>query len=118
MDVRLADGPVLDLDTDVLIVPELEGDEASQLVLSVGERKERAIEQVTLGTVHGSAPAEWIALVQEGVALGEAVNLARSLAVEPGGHLTPTGLAERARKVASDDGLEVDVLGEERLREL
>jgi leucyl aminopeptidase len=54
--------------------------------------------------------------VARGVALGEAVNLARRLAITPANDMTPTHLAEEAQKVAQTNGLEIDVLDEARAR--
>ena len=58
------------------------------------------------------------AAFDRGRILGEAQNIARSLANEPGNLLTPLKLAERAREVASANGLECDILDEDRMREL
>jgi leucyl aminopeptidase len=49
----------------------------------------------------------------EGCVLGEAINFARLLVNEPGNVLTPRQLAERARALAADGLLTVDVLGPE-----
>jgi leucyl aminopeptidase len=54
--------------------------------------------------------------IARGTALGEAVNLARRLAVTPANDMTPTHLAEEATKVARDGGLEITVLDEEQAR--
>jgi leucyl aminopeptidase len=54
--------------------------------------------------------------VARGTAIGEAVNLARRLAVTPANDMTPTHMAEEAKKVAESNGLEIDVLDEERAR--
>ena len=54
--------------------------------------------------------------VTRGTALGEAVNLARRLAVTPANDMTPTHLAEEASKVAREGGLEITVLDEEQAR--
>jgi leucyl aminopeptidase len=53
--------------------------------------------------------------VQDGRIVGEAVNFTRELANEPGGYLTPTDMAERAREVANEFGLSIDVLDEDRM---
>jgi leucyl aminopeptidase len=50
--------------------------------------------------------------------LAEAQNFTRSLANEPANLLTPTGLAESARKMAADYGLECEVLDQDRMRQL
>jgi leucyl aminopeptidase len=53
--------------------------------------------------------------VEDGRIVGEAVNFTRELANEPGGYLTPTDMAERAREVANEFGLSIDVLDEDRM---
>ena len=52
--------------------------------------------------------------ILRGTALGDAVNLARRLAITPSNLMTPTHLAEEATKVAERNGLEIDVLDEAR----
>ena len=54
--------------------------------------------------------------VARGAILGEAVNLARRLAITPANDMTPTHLADEATKVAKENGLEIDVLDEARAR--
>ena len=54
--------------------------------------------------------------VARGIAVGEAVNLARRLAVTPANDMTPTHMAEEAKTVAQASGLEIDVLDEARAR--
>jgi leucyl aminopeptidase len=54
--------------------------------------------------------------VARGVILGEAVNLARRLAITPANDMTPTQLAAEATAVAERGGLEIDVLDEARAR--
>jgi leucyl aminopeptidase len=50
--------------------------------------------------------------------LAEAQNFTRSLANEPANALTPTLLAERARQMASEYGLDCEVLNKERMGQL
>jgi leucyl aminopeptidase len=54
---------------------------------------------------------------REGVIVAEAENLARLLQFRPGNVATPTHLASEAERVAAAHGLDVDVLGPDRLRE-
>src|SRR6185436_4001508 len=42
----------------------------------------------------------------------------RDLANEPGAYMTPTDMADRARQIAAEFGLEIDVLDEARMEEL
>jgi leucyl aminopeptidase len=58
------------------------------------------------------------AAVERGRILAEAQNFTRDLANEPANLLTPTGLAESARKMAADYGLECEVLDQDRMRQL
>jgi leucyl aminopeptidase len=54
--------------------------------------------------------------IAHGRILGEAVNLARRMAVTPANDMTPTRMAEEAANVADATGLEIDVLDEARAR--
>jgi len=56
--------------------------------------------------------------VGRGVILGESQNFTRELVNEPANLLTPTVLANRARAMAAEVGLECEVLYQERMREL
>jgi leucyl aminopeptidase len=53
--------------------------------------------------------------LQRGIAVGEAVNFARIMALTPGNDMTPTHLANRATELAASAGLEIDVLDEARM---
>jgi leucyl aminopeptidase len=55
--------------------------------------------------------------VHVGRIVGESVNFTRDLANEPGAYMTPTDMAERAREVASEFGLSIDVLDEARMEQ-
>ena len=52
-----------------------------------------------------------------GQIIGESMNFTRDLANEPGGSLTPTDMAERARVMAKEFGLSFDVLDEAQMQE-
>ncbi|MEJ7710662.1 MAG: leucyl aminopeptidase [Pyrinomonadaceae bacterium] len=54
---------------------------------------------------------------ERGRIVGEASIFSRDLANEPGSHMTPTNMAERAQSIAEEFGLEIDVLDEARMRE-
>ena len=56
--------------------------------------------------------------VQKGVLLAEAANLCRDMVNEPANQMNPTRMSEIARDVASECGLEIDVLDADRMREL
>ncbi len=54
----------------------------------------------------------------KGKVLAEATNLARDMANEPANYMTPTDMAEVARKVAQDYGLECQVMEREEMEQL
>ena len=55
--------------------------------------------------------------VKRGQVVGESMNFTRDLANEPGGYMTPTNMADRAREVASEFNLSIDVLDEARMEQ-
>ncbi len=55
--------------------------------------------------------------VQAGAIIGESVNFTRDLANEPGAYMTPSDMAERAREIANEFGLSIDVLDEARMEQ-
>ncbi|MBL8214446.1 MAG: leucyl aminopeptidase [Bryobacterales bacterium] len=56
--------------------------------------------------------------IRRGRIVAESQNFTRDLVNEPGNRLTPTGLADHARQVASEFGLECDVLNGDRMKQL
>ena len=56
--------------------------------------------------------------IERGQILAEATNFARDLGNEPPNILTPSELAERARRMAQDEGLECEIFGLEHMRAL
>jgi leucyl aminopeptidase len=54
---------------------------------------------------------------ERGRIIGESINFTRDLANEPGGYLTPSDMAESARQIANEFGLNVDVLDEARMEQ-
>jgi leucyl aminopeptidase len=57
-------------------------------------------------------------VIAEGLAVAEAVNWARDLVNEPGNHVTPTVLAEKAQAAAKTYGLKIEVLDQKKIAEL
>jgi leucyl aminopeptidase len=55
--------------------------------------------------------------VTAGNIVGESINFTRDMANEPGGYMTPTDMADRAREVAGQYGLSVDILDEARMEQ-
>ncbi|MCL5743106.1 MAG: leucyl aminopeptidase [Acidobacteria bacterium] len=56
--------------------------------------------------------------LRRGRIIAESQNLTRELANEPSNRLTPLLLAERARQVANEEGLEIEVLDQDRMKQL
>ncbi|MBI2170662.1 MAG: leucyl aminopeptidase [Chloroflexi bacterium] len=56
--------------------------------------------------------------LDRGRAIAEAVNLARDLSNEPANVLTPTEMAERARRMCQEAGLECTIIEQPQMREL
>jgi leucyl aminopeptidase len=54
---------------------------------------------------------------ERGRIIGESVNFTRDMANEPGAYMTPTDMAERARQIAGEFGLSIDVLDEARMEQ-
>jgi leucyl aminopeptidase len=81
------------------------------------EKEERLIERLVL-IAQGASEEALRRGAERGRIIGESVNFTRDLANEPGAYMTPTIMAERARQIASEFGLEVDVLDQERMEGL
>jgi leucyl aminopeptidase len=81
------------------------------------EKEERTIERLIIVT-QGASEDALRRGAERGRIIGESVNFTRDLANEPGAYMTPTIMAERARQIASEFGLEVDVLDQERMEGL
>ena len=56
--------------------------------------------------------------MSEGRIIGEAQNFTRDLVNEPGNRMTPTIMAERAKKMCAEVGLKCEVYGAEKIKEL
>ena len=76
---------------------------------------------VVIPPVDDSSPESVVRLqtaLDHGRVLGEATNHARALVNEPGNHLTPQRLAERATALVADVGVQVEVLDRARIEAL
>ncbi|HEX8708128.1 MAG TPA: leucyl aminopeptidase [Pyrinomonadaceae bacterium] len=80
------------------------------------DKEERTIERFIIITEGGDDDALKRA-AERGRIIGEAVNFARDMSNEPGASLTPTDMADRARAMATQFGLSVDVLDEARMEQ-
>lgn len=80
------------------------------------DRKDKRIESVTV-VVRGDPSSLQQAMDQARI-IGESQNFTRDLVNEPGNRMTPTMLAERARKMAAEVGLKYEVLDGDKIRAL
>jgi leucyl aminopeptidase len=80
------------------------------------DRKDQAVESVTV--VARGDQTRLQKAQDEARVVGESQNLTRDLANEPSNRMTPTILAERARKMAQEVGLKCEVHGADKIKEL
>ncbi|WP_446743947.1 leucyl aminopeptidase [Silvibacterium acidisoli] len=81
------------------------------------DRKDRSIDSLSLIASAANKDAAAAGL-NEGTIIAESQNFARFLINEPGNYLTPTILGERAKKMASENGLKCEVYSTEKMQEL
>ena len=80
------------------------------------DRKDQTIDALTV--VARGDQARLQAAVDEAFIVGESQNFTRDLVNEPSNHMTPTILAERARKMAQEVGLRCEIFGADKIKEL
>ncbi len=116
----------------IAIVPRADGDaeRAAQMVV-VGaimglfeldkyrtkEKELRELKSVTV-MIEGADKKAVQRGVDRGRIIGESTNFTRDLANEPGGYMTPTILAARAKQVAKEFGLSIDILDQRQMEKL
>jgi leucyl aminopeptidase len=107
-----------DLDAETSAAAAVEGAIMALFDLDKYRTVDKEAKTVDLFAVISAADEEEVKRgVRRGQAIGESVNFTRDLANEPGGNLTPTDMAERARAMANEFGLSVDVLDEARMQQ-
>jgi leucyl aminopeptidase len=80
------------------------------------DRKDQRIDSVTV--VARGDQARLQKAMDEAAIIGESQNFTRGLVNEPSNRMTPTILAERARKMAQEVGLKVETYGADKIKEL
>ena len=80
------------------------------------DKEEKTIDRLVV-TVEGADEDALQRGVNVGRIVGESVNFTRDMANEPGAYMTPTDMAERAREIANEFGLSLDVLDEARMEQ-
>lgn len=82
------------------------------------DRKDQSIQSITIVAPEGSDKARLQAALAEGRTIGESQNFTRELVNEPGNRMTPTMMAERARKMASEVGLGCEIFGPDDIKRM
>jgi len=85
------------------------------------DRKDQLIQELTLLAPAGTDRDALDKALAEARVVGESQNFTRELVNEPGNRMTPTMLAERARKMVAEvdsPNLSIEVFGAEKIREL
>jgi len=80
------------------------------------DRKDQKIDAVTI-VVQGD-PSGLESAMQAGRIVAESQNFARDLVNEPSNHMTPTTMAERAKKMAAEVSLKCETYGADKIKEL
>lgn len=80
------------------------------------EKEDKSVDRLVVA-IEGADESSLQQGAQVGQIVGESVNFTRDLANEPGAYMTPTDMAERARDIAKEFGLSVDILDEARMEQ-
>ncbi|HXW89923.1 MAG TPA: leucyl aminopeptidase, partial [Terriglobales bacterium] len=80
------------------------------------DRKDQTLEALTV-VAHGNQDHLRRAIAEAQI-IGESQNFTRELVNEPSNRMTPTILAERARKMAEEVGLKYEIYGADKIKEL
>src|SRR5437764_6833360 len=80
------------------------------------EKEDKTIDRLVV-VIEGADEKALQQAVKVGTIVGESVNFTRDLANEPGAYMTPSDLAERARQIANEFGLNVEILDEARMEQ-
>lgn len=116
----LAFSPRSDADTVSVVANAVQGAITSQFELDKYKTKDKNNKTVDSITVHveDAKTADLNNGITRGEAIGESMNVTRDLANEPPNILTPTEIANRAKKMAKEVGLTCTVLGEAQMTKL
>ena len=82
------------------------------------DRKEQKIDAITIVAPANANTTAVQAAIDIGTIIGEAQNLTRDLVNEPGNRMTPTILADRAKKMCDAVGLQCETYGPDKIKQL
>jgi len=81
------------------------------------EKEDRQVERFDV-VIEGADKKALERGAERGRIIGESANVTRDMANEPGGYLTPTEMANRAKQIAKQFGLAIDVLDQKQIEKL
>jgi len=82
------------------------------------DRKDQKIDELTVLALAKSDAKSLQAAIETGTIIGEAQNFTRDLVNEPGNRMTPTILADRAKQMCEDTGLQCEICGPDKIKDL
>ena len=82
------------------------------------DRKEQKIEELNVLVPKAANQRSLKSAMEQGRIIGEAQNFTRDLVNEPGNRMTPTMLADRAKQMCDEVGLQCEVYGPDKIKEL
>jgi len=82
------------------------------------EKEPSSIETFAIVERDAKKASEFESAAQEAKILGESTNYARDLSNEPANKMTPSVLAEKAKQLAEECGLDIEILDQKRMEEL
>jgi leucyl aminopeptidase len=82
------------------------------------DRKDQKIDRLTIVAGGNADHAALEKAAQEALIIGESQNFTRDLVNEPSNRMTPTILADRAKKMCQEVGLKCEVYGADKIKEL
>ncbi len=82
------------------------------------DRKEQKIDELVIVAPAAADQKALQTAMEQGCIIGEAQNFTRDLVNEPGNRMTPTILAERAKKMCDETGLKCEIYGGDKIKEL
>jgi len=82
------------------------------------DRKDQKVQEFTILLGEGTDRSPLEPAVEEGRIIAESQNFTRDLVNEPGNRMTPTILAERAKKMCEEVGLPCEIYGPDKIKEL
>jgi leucyl aminopeptidase len=82
------------------------------------DRKDQKIDELTILAASGENARTLEKVANEAQIIGESQNFTRDLVNEPSNRMTPTILADRAKKMCQEVGLKCEVYGAEKIKEM